>query len=573
MGALAAQESKLAEFSKKAGLDQKKFAQSFAKVERERVQKDSKALKDKTVAEKASAQDAKKNQSAAARNEQLALKRVAQDAKKNDAVKAKSEKDAKKAKATAEATRDKAAKRTKKDDTELLGIAKQSAVAVLGIGAAALAAAVGVAKLALDMGRTKKETAGALDILTNGRADKALALIDATAVKLGVAIQGTRDDFIAFRQAGLGNKASIDLIKLKADLIATKHPAEQVQEAVDRVLSFTSNGTQTKDQVQASARAMKLLAKQAHVAGDGTKAAAIAATTLDGALARIDNSKTKVLEEIGDKIQPSVDKAATAIANLVDALVSSEKGQKAIQKVEDTIIAIADIAEKTAPKIKKLIDDGALEDGASALGVVKDALWEVGAAAWEIPKAFYIVASNINDAVNLIGESVIDVGATIWDALVNLPANAKFVGKEIVDGLVSGVTSATGSAIKAITDLAHGIKSAFKSALHINSPSKDFDKFGEFSGQGYERGITRAMPTGDEIAEQVRPIYAPNHGQAPAVTASSSAGSRTISVTIQNLNVPRGEDPDVWMRSARREMTLFAESLAISQGIPLGEPK
>lgn len=65
----------------------------------------------------------------------------------------------------------------------------------------------------------------------------------------------------------------------------------------------------------------------------------------------------------------------------------------------------------------------------------------------------------------------------------------EMVGKNIVVGLVQGVRSTVDDAKKSMQDLANAISGTFTMKLEINSPSKLFQRFGQFLGMGLQLGI------------------------------------------------------------------------------------
>jgi hypothetical protein len=67
-------------------------------------------------------------------------------------------------------------------------------------------------------------------------------------------------------------------------------------------------------------------------------------------------------------------------------------------------------------------------------------------------------------------------------------------GRDIVDGLVRGLTQATATALQGVRDLGNGIMSTFKDALGIRSPSRVFMGYGEMVAEGLALGIRRGTP-------------------------------------------------------------------------------
>jgi len=524
MAAVVAQEEKLGKAAKSAGLEQKKFSATYKQLEKQRAAQESKAAKD-------SAADQTKKQRA------LTLQKAKETKAQKDAT----------------ALRAKEQKELAKSDKEALATAKAMGKEFVGIGLAVAAAAVALGVFAVKAKEAKDNTRGVLDVLTAGRGEKALGLVDGLAVKLGVDIGATREQFIKFRQAGLDNKQSARLLKLAADLNTVDKSGGLAAEAVERVLAHTSNNTQTSLQAEASTRTMALLAKQAKVAGDGTKAAAANAVTLTGAIARLGNTKTQALEKLGDKIQPSIDKAASSVADFVEKLAASKEGQKTL---EDTALAIGRVAEAitslaTADPDSAIaaIRDGftiAKESGAEVILIFKDvglAFKEVASAAFEIPYAFYKTAVDMYAIGGYIFKSVANLPDNIKHFVVDPIANA---GPDIINGLIDGLSAGAGRLVKAVVGLAGKVKDGFKDALRIGSPSKVFAGYGLNIGQGLNIGLNRSMPQGQEMAQRMLP--APEHMAraqsvfaapapifAPAPAAQSSSSERpTITINIHD---------------------------------------
>jgi hypothetical protein len=87
-----------------------------------------------------------------------------------------------------------------------------AAIAVGTVAATALAVAIGT--VAYSAGKARDSSKQLIDTLTGGNGAAALALIDKQSKALGVSLQQGRDDFVAFRQAGLDNKQSAALEKV-----------------------------------------------------------------------------------------------------------------------------------------------------------------------------------------------------------------------------------------------------------------------------------------------------------------------------------------------------------------------
>lgn len=569
VAAITAQEEKLAKTSEAMGVDQKKFSQQFSKVERDRIRGENRA-------QSAKLQDQKTKQKETARQ-------AARDAKAASTAEKKAAADEKKSADDRETKTRQLARVLLGRRAVILGEASgigAAGVAALELGGAMVAAGVAAAALltaigtiALEASTARDNARGFMGVLTKGRGAEALADVDNLAGQVGEKLDTARDNFIKFRQAGLDNTQSARLQKLVSDLDTVDRSGELAKQAVARVLQYTSpGGRQTVEQIDASNRAMKLLAKQAGVSGKGFEASADAASSIAGAFNRIDNTKTKALEEIGDRIRPGVARAAQAVAGLAEKFLASEGGQKVIDALVNGIDELSASATEAASSLSAALDDPDIRAGVDALSTA-------------ISGTSDFLASATRDSVALASAIFGAVGK-----LADLEGDALLWGSNVIDGFVDGIERGAAKVYRTVVDLAARIKSSFADELGIASPSKWFFKAGSYSGQGYEGGAEKSFPSGREMARRMLPerteIAAAQRSAAPAGAAFAEAEAspfgfgqppifgggapRSVQVTIQNirLNVPAGEDPDRWMRAAGRELGLGIQAILMTQGAP-----
>jgi len=112
------------------------------------------------------------------------------------------------------------------------------------------------------------------------------------------------------------------------------------------------------------------------------------------------------------------------------------------------------------------------------------------------------------------------MNAVTW--LRGLVKNFSAIGRDIVSGLITGITSRIARVMETVKGLAGRIKTAFADLLGINSPSRVFAAFGghltEGLTQGVERGQRRALGTIQQFGRDL-----PRVAAAGAVAASMSA--------------------------------------------------
>lgn len=561
------QEEKLAATSKELGVDNKKFSQQFGKVERDRIKNENRAQSAKVQEQKTRQKDTARQAARDAKEASRAEKKAAADEKKSTDERASKNRQlarvllGRRAVILGEATGIGTA--------VVAGIELGGALIAAGTAAAALLTAI--AAVSLEASTARDNARGFMGVLTHGRGAEALADVDHLAGAVGAKLGDARDNFIKFRQAGLDNTQSAHLEKLVADLDTVDRSGELAKQAVSRVLSYTSpGGRQTTEQIDASRRAMALLAKQAGVSGKGIEAAADSASSIAGAFNRIDNSKTKALEDIGDRIRPGVSRAAQAIAKLTENFLASEGGQKIIDSLVDGIDNLSGSAERAANAVNDALNDPDTRAGIEDLSIaIKGTADFIGFAAEESTALALAIFNAVGKLSDLEGE------ALVW-------------GGNMIDGLIDGIENGAHRVYDSVADLANNIGDTFARLLGIHSPSKLFFKYGVNTGEGFDGGAEKSFPSGADMARRMLPepgqVATAARAAAPAESATPGSpfgfgqpppifgapGAGAVHVTIQNiqLNVPAGEDPDRWMRAAGREIGLGIQAILMTQGAP-----
>ncbi len=184
-------------------------------------------------------------------------------------------------------------------------------------------------------------------------------------------------------------------------------------------------------------------------------------------LPKIIDSGIKLIESLVNGIIKSlpqiIDAALKVIIALVDGIANNLP--KIIDSGIKLIITLAGAIIKNTPKIVNAI-------GQVMLALVKG-----------IIKAIPQVASSMG---NVIAEGVAAIASGV----------GKFIkaGGDLVAGLAKGIGGAARSVVKAVSGVVGNAISSAKKLLGINSPSKLFMQFGEWTAEGYEIGIDRGEP-------------------------------------------------------------------------------
>lgn len=68
------------------------------------------------------------------------------------------------------------------------------------------------------------------------------------------------------------------------------------------------------------------------------------------------------------------------------------------------------------------------------------------------------------------------------------------IGKNVVDGFISGIQNGQNPFFNAVSDMANGALETARDVLDIRSPSREFEKLGEYSADGLAEGVTNKTP-------------------------------------------------------------------------------
>lgn len=186
-----------------------------------------------------------------------------------------------------------------------------------------------------------------------------------------------------------------------------------------------------------------------------------------------------------------------------------------------------------------------------AIEIMKEKLRSIGEAIQDVLDFFQNLQAWIGDKLRDAGHWLVDVG------------------KNIIDGLLRGLKNAIGAIWDFISDIGQGIADAFSSVLDIFSPSKVFEKFGEFTLEGYLVGmdnleptvISRVVEVAANIANAGQPDVLVPTTAIPAQRVSPDAGDagelgpRSIVVQNLNLTVSGNLDPTnavTWRRAIKK---------------------
>jgi hypothetical protein len=152
------------------------------------------------------------------------------------------------------------------------------------------------------------------------------------------------------------------------------------------------------------------------------------------------------------------------------------------------------------------------------------ALWGMVAAGAALASPFLIAAAAAT-AAGLAVYGILRLAQEVdWSAL----------GRSIASGIVDGIRSGTQWVMDAITGLADSTMDAFRSALGIRSPSKEFASLGVQLPAGVEAGVEAGKPSLDR---SVGAMVAVPRAEGPPSRAERPQASRGASIQIAEINI------------------------------------
>lgn len=177
------------------------------------------------------------------------------------------------------------------------------------------------------------------------------------------------------------------------------------------------------------------------------------------------------------------------------------------------------------------------------LALLKGIIGAVGQLLTAGPKILIAVGQGIINALGTIWSYAKQIPGKIKDAI--LDTNWGSVGRNIISGIASGITSAAGRIVDAAKSAAKKALNAAKDFLGINSPSRVFrDEVGKYMAQGIGVGFEDYMPTEDMVKDLDKTVKQINASVHPPFPKSVNGGriidnSKQINVEqTVNINQP-----------------------------------
>lgn len=183
----------------------------------------------------------------------------------------------------------------------------------------------------------------------------------------------------------------------------------------------------------------------------------------------------------------------------------------------------------------------------AVLGPILSAIWLLISSTWQRIWAF-------------IGPIVTNIWTTIQNAFNNgvawlsgLISTMAQIGRDIISGLINGITERMGALTEKITSVKNTIVGGLKNALQVHSPSKLTMKLGTFITEGLSIGMQQELPTLNKTTQQVATAAIPAYSPENTVSSTNNVTSENNSwAPVFNLTINGADNPRVLEQQVRQ---------------------
>lgn len=148
--------------------------------------------------------------------------------------------------------------------------------------------------------------------------------------------------------------------------------------------------------------------------------------------------------------------------------------------LDNFVSAFGDAGEKASSVITTFIDN--------MIGKVdgRKQKWETSGR-----NAMVAYRKGISDKKEEVSSTASDIAQTSIDKISDYRNNFYNVGQYLIEGMANGIDDASNKAVLAVRRMAKKLPQIAKIILQIHSPSKVFDKLGEYVPEGFAGGVIR----------------------------------------------------------------------------------
>lgn len=284
-------------------------------------------------------------------------------------------------------------------------------------------------------------------------------------------------NYFYLRQADLdlGSKRLVDSLLDEIDTLDKN--SEQYRDTVADLMELTDTHTQAAGKIQEDIDAINAEMESLQAEYDKTYESAMA--SLDGQFGLLDNVSVKVAQSVGDIIGNLQSQAAYMQQYSANLAAAIEMG------LSDSLVkALSDGSQESAAILQSIVNDG---------GQNIAELNEAFSTVEEGKKAF---ATQLAETQTDFNSKMSSLEGRLDQAVGKMNQENKAYQNAVntIRGFINGSESMRGQIAAEYDSLAQTANNAFRNRLQIKSPSKVFEKSGEYTAEGVIEGVRTKLP-------------------------------------------------------------------------------
>jgi phage-related minor tail protein len=177
--------------------------------------------------------------------------------------------------------------------------------------------------------------------------------------------------------------------------------------------------------------------------------------------------------------------------------------------------------------------------------------------------AFTYVKNAISDKINEAQAKIREIWSNIISFFKGI--NLYQIGKDIIQGLLNGISSMASQVWQKAKDIADGIKTRIRNALGIHSPSRVMMELGEYTGEGLAVGLSNSLGQISGMAEKMAAAATPNISVPTIPSTPQSSATFNFEGMLSGANFIVRSDNDI--KAIARELGNYMKSQARGKGV------
>jgi tape measure domain-containing protein len=140
------------------------------------------------------------------------------------------------------------------------------------------------------------------------------------------------------------------------------------------------------------------------------------------------------------------------------------------------------------------------------------------------------VKNAVSNGMNAVKSKI----TSVWNSVISFLKGIDLskIGRNIIQGLINGMTSMVGSLMDKARSIANSVTSTIKKALDIHSPSRVMMELGQFTGEGFAIGLDKTLRNIHVSADKLAYAAVPNVEPSGYRTGVSTTVQQPINITL-----------------------------------------